>query len=237
MKKIIILFLFLILFLLISIFILNIKVTTRQGIDYKVSTLKIPLYLKILDFYDRNFNYKWLVHKITSGKSTDEDKALAIFQWVTEHIVRQPSALRVVDDHVWHIIVRGYGTHEQFQYVFATLCNYGGLQAFYARVFTEDKKDRLALSFVKIADQWYVFDPYYATYFVDAQGNLSDIDTILSTGEWRLKSMGDMPKPDYSAFLKNIKIEADTVMLNRSSIHSPINRLRFELKRLFNKRK
>ena len=43
-----ILFLFLV---LTGIFILlNLSVTTRQGIDYKLNSIKIPLYLKTLDF-------------------------------------------------------------------------------------------------------------------------------------------------------------------------------------------
>ena len=41
--------------------VLNIGVTTKQGINYRVSEIKLPIYLKILDFVDRHYNYKNLV--------------------------------------------------------------------------------------------------------------------------------------------------------------------------------
>lgn len=47
----------------------NTEVTYQQGINYKVCAVKIPLYLKVLDFFDRHYNYKNLTRKII--KSSD----------------------------------------------------------------------------------------------------------------------------------------------------------------------
>ena len=108
------------------VFLLNVQVTTRQGINYKVTSIKIPLYLKLLDFFDRHYNYISLVSRITHGCINKETKILALFNWCYANIKDQPETLPVVDDHVWHIIIRGYGAGEQSSDVFTTLCNYAG---------------------------------------------------------------------------------------------------------------
>ena len=48
---------------------LNIKTTTKQGINYHVTEVELPLYLKLLNFYDRHFNYKWLAEHITKNRA------------------------------------------------------------------------------------------------------------------------------------------------------------------------
>ena len=87
----------------------NIETSTRQGINYQDQVLKIPLYLKISNFLDRHYNYKWLVGRILHDQKEESEKAKAIFHWTVSNIKRQPSELDIIDDHVWHIIVRGYG--------------------------------------------------------------------------------------------------------------------------------
>jgi len=124
-KKKAIIVLSIILVVLISLgLLLNKEVTTKQGIDYKLQTIRIPLYLKMLNFYNRHYGYKWLTKRIIDKKTTDDEKAMALFDWTISNLKKQPRELRAVDDHVWHIIIRGYGTHDQFSDVFTTLCNY-----------------------------------------------------------------------------------------------------------------
>jgi len=60
-------------------YILNINVTTQQGINYQWQTIEIPLYLKILDFFDRHYNYKWTVKRITGDSKTEKEKVFKIF--------------------------------------------------------------------------------------------------------------------------------------------------------------
>ena len=84
MKKIQI---FLIVFLLIgSLFLLlNISVTTNKGRDFIVTRSELPLYLKLLGFYDRHFNYKWLVKQITGHLDTREEKVFRLFQQILKY--------------------------------------------------------------------------------------------------------------------------------------------------------
>lgn len=235
MKKRYLLAVFIIATLLAVIFISNIEVTTKQGLNYKVYTLKIPLYLKTLDFYDRHFNYKWLVHKIIEGKTTEGEKVIAIFNWTIENIVKQPKGLRAVDDHVWHIIIRGYGTVDQFSDVFTTLCNYAGVDAFFTRLFNKDRTSQLPFSFVKVSGRWCLFFPYGATYFVNRGGNFASVEEI-ANGNWLEKNVGDFQKSDFKYgdyFDEILAINFERVhKKSRANIQSPINRLIFGIKNL-----
>jgi len=209
-------------------FLLNIEVTTRQGINYEVRTLKIPLYLKVLDFYDRHYNYKWLVNNLIKDKTGDEEKVMAIFKWTIENIARQPDELRTVDDHVWHIIVRRYGTHDQFSDVFTTLCNYAGIDAFFFRLFTKDKTSQIPFSLVKLHKRWCVFDPYNGTFFVNDKGDFASVEDI-AKGDWGEKNFGNLKRPNlrYSDYFNEIlSIDFESAhKLSRANIQSPINRL------------
>ena len=207
---------------------LNVQVTTRKGIDYKVEALKLPLYLKILNFYDRHFNYKWLVNNIINAKISDREKVMAIFNWTIANIKEQPESLPVVDDHVWSIIVRGYGASDQFSDVFTTLCNYAGLKAFFARIYNFDNTQKVAFSFVKIANNWHVFEPHRGVYFLNRENNLASIADI-SRGNWiekKLKDddrLGGIKFSDYSSQVASIDYELSH-RHSRAALQSPINR-------------
>lgn len=238
MKRIKFLAFFMILIFMVSLFVLNIEVTIRQGINYKVSTLKIPLYLKILDFYDRHYNYKWLAHKITEGKTNDVDKVMAIFRWTVENIKEQPKELQVVDDHVYHIIVRGYGTGDQFSDVFTTLCNYANFDAFFFRLHNKDRTSLFTFSFVKISNKWYAFEPRDGIYFTKEDNSLASIQDI-AKGNWAIKSIEEAINKskakyeDYFSEILSINFE-ESHRWSRANIQSPINRFFYGvLKRYF----
>ena len=57
-------FLFIIIFILTIFFIANIETTRSIGINYKVKVYNIPIYEKVLDFYNRHNNYKYLIKSI-----------------------------------------------------------------------------------------------------------------------------------------------------------------------------
>ena len=40
-------------------------------------------------------------------------KTLKIFIWTHKNIRKAPEGLPVIDDHVWHTIIRGYGINDQ----------------------------------------------------------------------------------------------------------------------------
>lgn len=228
MKRKLFKILFLIVLVIAVFILLNLRVTTRQGIDYKLHSIEIPLYLKTLDFFDRYYNYRELVKRIVQGANNDEEKVMKIFTWTHNNIRKAPKELPVVDDHVWHIIVRGYGVNDQSQDVFAALCNIAGIDAFFTEVYTKDKSSAVILSFVKIKEKWYAFDAYRGVYFKDRQGRLADIGV---KNEWLIASLDGQADIDYANYLKNLPTIKD-ISLGRSSIQSPLNRLFFEVKKI-----
>ncbi|MFH1593964.1 MAG: hypothetical protein ABID09_04645 [Candidatus Omnitrophota bacterium] len=219
-----------------AIFTLNIEVSTRQGINQKVHTITLPLYLKVLNFFDRHYNYQLLVKQIVAPSDNERERVMKILIWINGNIRRVPDGYPVIDDHVWHIIVRGYGTNDQSQDVFSTLCNYAGLEAFYSLVGTEGKKRTALLSFVKLDNRWSVFDAQYGVYFVNDHGEFASLDDI-KAGNWKGVTLSGEPLPDHNygdfiTILPTIK----SAGLCRSTIQSPLKRTLFEFKSLFDPR-
>ena len=211
------------------------EVTTHRGINYKLETLKLPLYLKTLDFFDRHYNYKHLLTEIIDSDDTKDDRIIKILEWTYASIVKSPAGLPVVDDHVWNIIVRGYGADDQLSDVFATLCNYAGMKAFFSYVRSIDRKSVVVLSFVQLAGRWRVFDPYRGIYFLNNDGYFASIED-LRQGNWKIKSLDSSvgEYPDYSQYIVNLT-DKENVEIRRAGIQSPLNRLLFEGEKYFNR--
>ncbi|MEW6008508.1 MAG: transglutaminase domain-containing protein [Candidatus Omnitrophota bacterium] len=213
---------------------LNIKVSTRQGINYEWHNISMPLYLKLIDFFDRHYNYQELVKRIIKGKKTDQERVLRLFEWTHENIKKVPYAFPIIDDHVWNIIVRGYGTNDQSSDVFTTLCNYAGIDAFFTFVQSEDFTKRIPLSFVKLEKKWYVFDPYNGVYFKNKDQYFASIEQI-KNGNWRRFFISEENRRDYdySEYFKNLS-SIGNIGLKRANIQSPLRRFMFEVKKLVN---
>jgi len=214
-----------------GILIINIPVSTRQGIDFKIKKIDMPLYLKILDFFDRHYNYAVLTKRIIAEANTDKDRVMEIFTWTHQNIKKPVPDLPIVDDHVWYTIVRGYGARDQFSDVFTTLCNYAGIDAYFAWITSKDQKSRLPLSFVNLEDKWYIFDPYYGVWFKDKDNNLADIDTLRSGAGWTMVLLGTNPQIDYSNYFSNLPTIKE-IGYRRANLQSPLRRLKFEAKKV-----
>ena len=225
---------FLLIGLLLCVTVLNLPVTTRQGINYSVHTIKIPLYIKILEFIDRNYSYRVLVKDIIRDCKDEQEKVMKIFRWTYKNIRKAPVDFPIVDDHVWHIIVRGYGVNDQFSDVFATLCNYAGVDAFYTWAYSDDKKSALPLAFVEINDKWFVFYPYRGAYFENCRGELADIEDIKANDWVVVEDKGEKANLNYADYLSNLSIPKE-YGLTRTNIQSPFNRLIFEIKKWIRK--
>jgi hypothetical protein len=210
----------------------NIETITRQGINYQVRELKIPLYLKTLNFFDRHYNYKWLVRRILHNQKDESKKAKLIFQWTAAHIKKQPSELDIVDDHVWNIIVRGYGEDDQAADVCATLSNYAGLKGFLLRlkVSSGSAPNRIRISAIYFDGAWHLSDPYRHTTFENKKGKWATINEIVS-GDWEAKSYKDSDDIKNSINYQNYFQDLDKIDFNssyggsRSSIQDPVSRL------------
>ncbi len=225
-----------ILLFLCSIALLNKKVTTKHGVDYKVSRITMPLYLKVLNFYYRHYNYKWLAKRITGHLDTKEDKILRLFHWTHETIKPQPKSLPVMDGHPWDVYVRGYGVSDNFYDLFTTLCNYIGADAFFTPLYNEDTDRRIQLSFVRIKRGWVALDPYNGIYLRNNTGDLATIEEIIEQ-DWHIVKLSqtDISKVNYEQLIvENLpKIERIGSGVNRANTQSPINRLKLQLHKWF----
>ena len=232
MKKIQI---FLIVFLLIgSLFLfLNISVTTNKGKDFIVTRSELPLYLKLLGFYDRHFNYKWLVKQITGHLDTREEKVFRLFQWTHETIRPQPKNLPIMDSHVWDVYIRGYGVSDNFHDLFSTLCNYSGVDAFFDRLMFEDSRKYIDITFVRVERDWVAFDPFNGAYFKNRDGNWATIEEI-KKGNWELEKLPKsvIKESYYKPFMELVP---DTIVMGyrKANTQSPANRLKLQLSKFF----
>jgi hypothetical protein len=219
-----------------SIALLNKKVTTKHGVDYKVSKITMPLYLKVLNFYYRHYNYKWLAKRITDHLDTKEDKILRLFYWTHETIKPQPKSLPVMDSHPWDVYVRGYGVSDNFYDLFTTLCNYIGADAFFTALYSKDTGKHIQLSFVRIKRGWVALDPLNGFYFRNHTGGLATIEEIIEQ-DWHIVKLSqtDITKVNYEQYIvENLpKIERIGSGLNRANTQSPINRLKLQLHKWF----
>lgn len=211
------------------------KVTTSQGVNFKWHNIKIPLYLKVLDFYSRHYNYKYLVARTLGDIKDEQEKIMAIFKWTHENIRKQPKDLPVIDDHVWNIIIRGYGMSDQSADVFTTLCSYAGKDAFYGFLSAKDSGSKAAFSFVKFGNKWHVLDSYNGVYFKNRMGEIASIEDLKSN-DWEIVNIDGPDKPDldyvkYFVDFPSIK-EAG---LNKANIQSPLLRSLYEIKKLLNR--
>jgi len=61
---------------IVAVFLLNTDTITQQGSNYKVRAIKIPIYLKLLNFFDRHLNYQWAVAQIVNDRMTEMQAAI-----------------------------------------------------------------------------------------------------------------------------------------------------------------
>lgn len=215
---------------------LNMPVTTRQGVDYKVSITSIPLYIKTLDFIDRHCNYRLIADRITRGAKDGDEVVLKILGWTKQNVRPVPYGMPIIDDHILNIIIRGYGTPDQSQDVFTTLCAYKGMTAFWKEVYAKGTDVSYPLSFVKIKNRWRVFDAYYGKYFKTKSGEIADVQeimripSILDDAGIGAMSYKGVPYADFYKNLGSLSFEETT----RAAQQMPFKRLILEFKKLIN---
>lgn len=161
------------------VFIANIPTSIRVGIDGRYNMIRMPLYVKWIQFLSRHYEYERLSREITADCKTKEEKVLAILKWTKDNLRDVPTGMPVCDDHVLYIIIRGYAVQEQFQDVFVTLCTYAGMPAFFDKFYDKEHKVVYYLSFVNIDGRWSVFDAYYGKYFRKPSGEMLIVEDIL----------------------------------------------------------
>lgn len=212
----------------------NLQVNTYQAVDYKVSAIKIPLYVKITEFFDRSYHYGKLSRDIAEGSKTDEEKVLRLFEWTTVHIRKVPDGFPVVDDHVWNVIIRGYGTDDQSADVLATLCTYAGFNAGWVKLWTKGKEAWHAVTIVEYNGRKLVFDPFAGNYFRNNEGEIASIEDImhdLSLVE-RAKNKPVLHGIEYISFFENLTV-IDLSGVMKAAKQVPLKRMIYGIRKLY----
>jgi hypothetical protein len=199
-------------------------VETRQGVDFQVTMYEVPLYAKTLDFLHRDINYERLVGRLVDSESSAEAKALGLFEWTRENIRDTPPGFPVVDDHIWNIIVRGYGEDDQKADVFTTLATYAGAPAFW----TSGGKlsDNLVLSYVWLEDDWRVFDVENGIVFRNPDGELAGTEDLVNDSRIVALAAGELTyrSRPYHSYFANYNPPAAPYTL-RAELQMPMKRV------------
>lgn len=194
--------------------------TTRQGIDYEVRTHRIPLTAKVLGFLHRDAEYRLLAAQITAGLGSDQERARALFDWTRSAVRATPRGWPVIDDHILHLIIRGYGSGDQMADVLTTLATYAGLPAFWS-------PGPVAVSFVQVDGRWTVWDVANNRVFADPEGRLYDVRELMDRPEL-IQAAAGAPSDDYADLVRGFRVPP----VLRARQQMPLPRLGYELRRL-----
>ena len=214
---------------------LTLTLTTRQGIDARVTTSSIPAYVKAIDFLQRHFQYQLLVSRICAGTTSDVECVLAIFDWTHTNIPHTRKGWTVVDDHVTNIIIRGHGESDQIADVFVTLAGYAGVPAVFKWI-TDPRGDvGLVLGFAHLNDKWVPFDVERHIVFRDRNGRLADVDDLVADPalvEAQTRGILIESTPYASLMSEETLMPFSAPRPLRAELQQPWPRLRHELRRV-----
>ena len=151
--------------------------TTRfVGVDFVITQQSLPLWVKAMEFIDRDRNIAGIAHSVLGGIEGDDAKAAAALAWTRANIRNAPAGMPIIDDHIWHIVIRGYGQSDQQADVFTTLLAYEGVRAYWT--FIGPKPKEIPISYVLIRDRWRVYDVTRGLVFRNAVDDLATPEQI-----------------------------------------------------------
>jgi hypothetical protein len=150
--------------------------TRFVGVDFVVTQQSLPLWVKAMEFIDRDRNLASTAQAVLGGIDGDDAKAAAALGWTRANIRNAPAGMPIIDDHIWHIVIRGYGQSDQQADVFTTLLTYEGVRAYWTFIGT--KPDEIPISYVLIRDRWRVFDVARGLVFRNAVDDLATPEQI-----------------------------------------------------------
>lgn len=208
--------------------------TTRQGLDYRVTAYRIPAYVKAIDFLQRHFMYQQVVSRICAGTQSEIDCVLAIFDWTHQTIRPTPEGWTVVDDHVSHIIIRRYGTHDQIADVFVTLAGYAGVPAFFQWI-ERPPHGVLVLAFARLEGGWVLFDVARHVVFRRRDGRLAHVEDLLAEPrliDEQTRGLTIDGAPFSSVLVRDTLRPLHVPSTFRAEMQQPWPRLRYELRRV-----
>lgn len=252
MKKFIYVVLFFFITIFISLIIFNKEISRKIKINHNAFEYKIPLYLGLNDFFNRHYNYKYLVKKINFNKKNQEDIIINTTKWVNQNIQKVPEGVDVVDSDSLTIIHRRLGVQYQFNEILCVFLTYLNIDSY----FKNDTHHQLTL--FKINNYWSVLDPYYGVYFTNKKKTFASIEDLKTTN-WdivnlesqkiNLLDLSDIflnkfqnyesAKKYYSNLFLEIQSSRQLDNMNifdrggKPYFQKPFNRLKYEIYKLF----
>lgn len=203
----------------------------KIGVNFVVTDHTLPLWIKAVDFVDRDLNLAQTARQVLAGAEEDEARAMTALEWTRAHVSARPPGLPVVDDHVWHVIVRGYGEPDQQADVFTTLLVYEGVPAYWMLVGTPPEE--LPLSYVRLHDDWRVFDAAHGVVFRTKSGGLAtpadlvqDASLVERSARGRVEDL-----PRYLEYFRGYQPPVPPEVL-RADLQMPGRRTLHEMKQL-----
>ena len=185
MKKKKLIYLFLAIFIITMFFIANQNTTRTIGINYEVSKYQIPVYLKILDFYDRHYTYKHFVKNLNKNTEDKNEIVINTSNWIYDNIKKIPKGVDVIDNHPLTIIERRLGADDQFSDLLSVLLVYSNIESFFISKFNENWHP---ITFFKIDDNWSIIDPYNGIFFTNNNKLFASIKDI-KNNKWELLNL------------------------------------------------
>jgi TolA-binding protein len=127
----------------------------------------------------REVSYQYLADRLTSGASSDAERAVRLFDFVhgQVNVVGAP----VVDDNPWNDLVRGIGWCDQQSWDLATLLSKQGIHARFAMLRTASGVSPHTVAEVKLGERWALFDPLNGLYYRKPDGTFATLEEV--TGE------------------------------------------------------
>ena len=242
----------------IAISILNLETNTKKGINYVVNEHKITIGSKIYDFFKRHYFYKDLIdeiflqNKLSFHKQNKINEVLLINNWLLTNIKRISKGDTIIDFHPSTIITRAKATSDQYNDLYSILLVYNKFDSFYKSISYNNVS--YPFTFIKIDSHWTVIDPYNGLYFVN-ENKLASINDM-KNNNFKIISLLNNNNNKYIFFddlinQKILKNKINKVFINfdiekvinskhrykrggRSYLQDPINRINFEILKIFN---
>lgn len=202
-------------------------VTTRAGFNYVVTSQRLTLAEKAVDFLSRHWQTRRIARSVVGPERNFEKKIERILAWVNERVQPVPEGFPVVDDHPLHILVRGYGAPDQRSEAFTLLASTSGLPATTALLSPRGSREQIILALVRWEGNLYPVDVTHNLLFRTPQGALAALEDLKRHPEWITAAAGD-EKIDgfpYIAYWQEIESVERELSFTRMELQKPWSRL------------
>ena len=172
----------------------------------------MTLFEKTVHFISRDLQTRRLVAELLRGAGPGSDERLSrLFDWTVRHVQPVPPGLPVVDDHVLHIIIRGYGAPDQRTEAFALLASYAGFPATAATLTASENGGGVLVALVRDKERTLLFDVNHELIFRTPQGNLAGVEELIKHPQWVAEAahgltVGGLPYERYVARLRDLRV-------------------------------